>query len=440
MRRKEIISGFSKLSREEKVDALTHNAEKIRSQLDSFRLQNKEQQNLLDEISENTLSNFYLPFGVAPNFAINNHLYHIPMVIEESSVIAAASRSAKFWAEHGGFNARVVSVIKSGQVHFTWKGNKTKLLDLLPELKYELYRSTKELTRNMRQRGGGIQGIKLVDLSEEMDNYYQLHVTFDTMDSMGANFINSCLEQMAKTMTKFFKYYKDLKEEEREFEVIMSILSNYTPDCLVECWVECDIEELDKIQPGMSGKVFAEKFLKAAKIAELDVYRATTHNKGIFNGIDAVALATGNDFRAIEANGHVWASKTGKYKSLTHASISYNKFRYQLTLPLSLGTVGGLTSLHPLAKFGLELLGKPSAKELMMITAAAGLANNFGALRSLVTTGIQQGHMKMHLSNLLNSLKADYEEKKQAIEYFAHKTVSYSEVEAFIKSIRTKLQ
>ena len=256
----------------------------------------------------------------------------------------------------------------------------------------------------------------------------------------GNTFYRYGMEKMAQTMKKFFKHYEGLTKQERNCEVIMSILSNYTPDCLVECSVECSLQELDDIHPGLSGKEFAEKFLKAAKIAELDIYRATTHNKGIFNGIDAVALATGNDFRSIEANGHVWASKSGKYKSLTKASVWRNRFRYTLTLPLSVGTVGGLTSLHPLAKFGLELLGKPSAKELMMITAAAGLANNFGALRSLVTTGIQQGHMKMHLSNLLNALKADYEEKKQALEYFAHKTVSYSEVEAFIKSLRTKLQ
>lgn len=443
MKRKAIISGFSKLSREEKMEKmaeLTGSAEKIKFQLDSFRLQNKEQQDLLDEISENTLSNFYLPFGVAPNFLINNQLYHIPMVIEESSVIAAASRSAKFWADHGGFHARVVSAIKSGQVHFIWQGENSRLMELLPELKFELYRATKELTSNMRQRGGGVQSIQLVNLTKEMDNYYQLHVTFDTVDSMGANFINSCLEKMAHAMKKFFKHYEGLTAKERNCGVIMSILSNYTPDCLVECYVECNIDELDCIHPEISGREFVNKFCQAAKIAELDVYRAATHNKGIFNGIDAVALATGNDFRAIEANGHVWASKSGQYKSLTQASVVGNQFRYLLSIPLSLGTVGGLTSLHPLAKFGLELLGKPSAKELMMITAAAGLANNFGALRSLVTTGIQQGHMKMHLSNLLNTLKADYEEKKQALEYFAHKTVSYSEVETFIKSLRTKLQ
>lgn len=438
MKQYSIISGFSKLSRDEKLAALSKNAEQIKEQLDLFRLKNKEQQNLLDEISENTLSNFYLPLGVAPNFLINENLYHIPMVIEESSVIAAASRSAKFWAEHGGFHAKVISTIKSGQIHFIWKGKKEVFKTLLPELKFELFKNCKALTQNMRKRGGGIQSIQLIDLREEMNDYYQLNVTFDTVDSMGANFINSCLEEMAKTMKKFFLNYPDLDQNDREIDIIMSILSNYTPDCIVSCWIECNLSDLDQMQKGMSGEEFANRFLQAVKIAEIDTFRAATHNKGIFNGIDAVAIATGNDFRAIEANAHVWASKTGKYKSLTHCSIHNHKFKYELKIPLSLGTVGGLTKLHPLAKFSLELLGKPSAKELMMITAAAGLANNFGAIRSLITTGIQQGHMKMHLSNLLNVLKANYQEKKAALEHFAQKTVSYSEVENFIQSLRAR--
>jgi len=239
-------------------------------------------------------------------------------------------------------------------------------------------------------------------------------------------------------MKKFFLNYPDLDQNDREIDIIMSILSNYTPDCIVSCWIECNLSDLDQMQKGMSGEEFANRFLQAAKIAEIDTFRAATHNKGIFNGIDAVAIATGNDFRAIEANAHVWASKTGKYKSSTHCSIYNHKFKYELKIPLSLGTVGGLTKLHPLAKFSLELLGKPSAKELMMITAAAGLANNFGAIRSLITTGIQQGHMKMHLSNLLNVLKANYQEKKAALEHFAQKTVSYSEVENFIQSLRAR--
>jgi len=434
-----IIKGFSKLSRIEKLRYLgeiSGKGEQIEEDLDYFRLNDLEQQNLLDEISENTLSNFFLPFGIAPNFVINQEVYHIPMVTEESSVIAAASRSAKFWAERGGFHARVLSMEKTGQVHFLWKGKSDRLKKAFPELKRELMCATHSLTTNMRRRGGGIHDLSLIDMSHEMENYHQLHVSFETLDAMGANFINSCLELMAKTLETFISNQTEWTDEERDCEIVMSILSNYTPDCLVECWVECDVKDFDGVHEGMSGEVFADKFLKATQIAELDVYRACTHNKGILNGVDAVVLGTGNDFRAVEANAHVWASQTGKYKSLTKASISNNRFRYELKLPLALGTVGGLTKLHPLAKLGLELLGDPSAKVLMMITAAAGLANNFGAIRSLVTTGIQHGHMKMHLSNLLNAFNANKAEKLMAKTRFAETTVSYSEVENFLNSLR----
>lgn len=434
-----IIKGFSKLSRIEKLRYLGEISGKgaqIEADLDYFRLNDLEQQNLLDEISENTLSNFFLPFGISPNFVINDQVYHLPMVTEESSVIAAASRSAKFWASRGGFKAKIVSVEKTGQVHFLWQGKSDRLKKAFPDLKKELMCATHSLTTNMRKRGGGIHNISLIDMSHELDNYHQLHVSFDTLDAMGANFINSCLEMMASTLETFIQSQKDWTDEERECEIIMSILSNYTPDCLVECWIECDIKDLDGVYDGMTGEVFASKFLKATQIAELDVYRACTHNKGIMNGVDAVALATGNDFRAVEANAHVWASQTGKYKSLTKATISNNRFKYELKLPLALGTVGGLTKLHPLAKLGLELLGDPSAKELMMMTAASGLANNFGAIRSLVTTGIQHGHMKMHLSNLLNTFNANKDEKLKAQTRFAKSTVSYSEVENFLNSLR----
>ena len=434
-----IIKGFSKLSRIEKLRYLGEISGKgtqIETDLDYFRLNDLEQQNLLDEISENTLSNFFLPFGISPNFVINNEIYHLPMVTEESSVIAAASCSAKFWASRGGFKAKVVSVEKTGQVHFLWNGKNNRLKQVFPDLKKELLRATHNLTSNMRRRGGGILDLSLIDMSHELENYHQLHVSFDTLDAMGANFINSCLEVMASTLQTFIQNQKDWTEEERQSEIIMSILSNYTPDCLVECWVECDIKDLDDVYDDMTGEVFANKFLKATQIAEFDVYRACTHNKGIMNGIDAVALATGNDFRAVEANAHVWASQTGQYKSLTKADISNGRFKYELKLPLSLGTVGGLTKLHPLAKLGLELLGNPSAKKLMMMTVASGLANNFGAIRSLVTTGIQHGHMKMHLSNVLNAFNANKAEKLMVQTRFAESTVSYSEVENFLNTLR----
>ncbi len=216
----------------------------------------------------------------------------------------------------------------------------------------------------------------------------------------------------------------------------MSILSNYTPNCLVKVWVECDLKELDGVYKDMTGEHFARKFETAVRIAEVDVYRATTHNKGIFNGIDAVAIATGNDFRAIEAAGHAYASKDGKYKSLTKVEIKGTTFRYELNIPVALGTVGGLTSLHPLAKNSLEMLGNPSAEELMKIVACVGMANNFAAIRSLVTKGIQVGHMKMHLFNILNHIETTKEEKEKAVEYFVTHKVSYGAVQTFIENLR----
>jgi hydroxymethylglutaryl-CoA reductase len=254
---------------------------------------------------------------------------------------------------------------------------------------------------------------------------------------MGANFINSCLEEFAAGLKDFLKTSLYFTEDERRVEIIMSILSNYTPNCLIKTWVECELDQLDGIDDELTGEEFAWKFEKAVRIAQIDVHRATTHNKGIFNGIDAVALATGNDFRAIEAGGHTFASKTGKYRSLTDVDIKNNRFKYTLMVPLALGTVGGLTSLHPLVKRSLELLDNPDAKELMKIAAATGLANNFGALKSLVTKGIQKGHMKMHLLNILNKFNADAGEKQKAKKWFEDKKVTVKAVFEFLEKLRS---
>jgi hydroxymethylglutaryl-CoA reductase len=405
-------------------------------ELKEFWHPDKKRQKLFDEFSENTISNFFFPFGVAPNMTINNQNYMVPMVIEESSVIAAASSSAKFWAERGGFKAKIISTEKIGQVHFLWKGKIEKLKAHLPKLKQELLSGTKHITARMDERGGGILDIEIIDLTAELEDYFQLKATFETMNSMGANFINSCLEEFAQILKNYLLHNADFTEEEKECQVIMSILSNYTPNCLVETSVECEIKRLKNADIEMEPKEFAKKFETAVKIAHIDTHRATTHNKGIFNGIDAVALATGNDFRAIEACGHTYAARTGKYKSLTEVSIENNIFRYTLRIPLALGTVGGLTTLHPLAKRSLQLLGNPSAEELMMIMATAGLANNFGAIKSLVTKGIQQGHMKMHLFNILNQYHATEVEKSQAREYFKDEKVSVKKVSDYLASLR----
>jgi len=218
-----------------------------------------------------------------------------------------------------------------------------------------------------------------------------------------------------------------LPEQEKEVEIIMCILSNFTPDCLVHVEVSCPVEELT-VDPGVSPQEFADKFLRAIKIAKVEPYRATTHNKGIMNGIDAVVLATGNDFRAVEACAHSYACKDGQYRSLTHAEVVDGIFRFWIDVPLAVGTVGGITTLHPTVKFCHDLLGNPDAKELMMIIATAGLAQNFGAVRSLVTTGIQKGHMKMHLLNILNQLEATEEEKRLIVKKFITNVVSHKAV------------
>ncbi len=431
--------GFSKLTKEEKINWITTtyfsnpvDAEKLVKQYWNSDLQ---LQKLHDEFIENTLTNFYLPLGVAPNFVINDKIYTVPMAIEESSVVAAASKSAKFWAARGGFKATVLGTEKIGQVHFSYSGSFEKLEAFFKEKKSSFYDDTSSITKNMEKRGGGILAIKLVNKTDKLENYYQLHATFDTKDSMGANFINSCLEQFAKTLEREVASYNGFSESEKQIQIIMCILSNFVPNCVVRAEVSCKVEELNE-DTGINPKEFAEKFVKAVKIAEIEPYRAVTHNKGIMNGVDAVVLATGNDFRAVEAGVHAYASRNGSYSSLSHASVENGVFKFWLDIPLALGTVGGLTSLHPLVKFSLEMLGKPSAEELMKIVAVTGLAQNFAALRSLTTTGIQKGHMKMHIHNILNQFQATKEEKEKVMAHFNETTASHSLVVDYLEMIR----
>ena len=436
------ISGFSKLSKRGKLRWIVENffkdPENVMRELTSYWLLNEDDQKVLDGFSENTISNFYLPFGVAPNFIINDKTYAVPMVIEESSVVAAASSAAKFWMTRGGFKSKVISTKKVGQVHFTWNGDSNKLEEAFEALKKVMCLDASTITKNMEARGGGVQDIQLINYTGVEKDYYQIKVNFETCDSMGANFINSVLESFAESLRKFVALQDDFIGEEKEVTILMSILSNYTPECLVRTWVECPIEALGDFSNDIDAAAFAEKFCTAVRIAHIDQYRATTHNKGIFNGIDAVVLATGNDFRAIEAGGHTFAAREGHYRSLSYCKVENGIFKFWIDIPLAVGTVGGLTKLHPIAKRSLELLGNPSAKELMMIIAATGLAQNFAALRSLVTTGIQQGHMKMHLTNILNHMEATDQEKTTAFEYFEDQVVSYNAVEVFLDAIRGK--
>ena len=439
---KKTVSGFSKLSKTEKIKWVVKNffkdPEAVMREMTSFWHKDEEQQRIIDGFSENTISNFVMPYGVAPNFVINGKEYAVPMVIEESSVVAAASAAAKFWMQRGGFKAEVLSTKKVGQVHFSWGGDADKMVQIFPVLRELLISESADLTANMEKRGGGILDIDLLNLTKTESDYFQIRATFETCDSMGANFINSVLERMGQTLQNFTETHPIFDEDERDISVIMAILSNYTPECIVRVSVNCPVSDLGKFADGMTAETFAEKFRKAVRIARIDPYRATTHNKGIYNGVDAVVLATGNDFRAIEACGHTYAARDGQYRSLSDCTLEDGIFKFWLDLPLAVGTVGGLTKLHPMAKNSLELLGNPNAEELMMIIAATGLAQNFAAVRSLVTTGIQQGHMKMHLLNITNHLAATPAETEQTVSYFEDKTVTFSAVRAYLDDLRTK--
>ncbi len=431
------IKGFSKLSKEAKIEWVVANYldgdEKAVDFFKSYWHTDKASQKLHDEFIENTLTNFYLPFGVAPNFKIDGIDYCIPMAIEESSIVAAASKGANFWLERGGFKTSILATEKIGHVHFIWNGKDSlKLLAFFNSIKDKFYTGTNHITKNMQLRGGGILSIELIDKSTEEPGYYQLKATFDTCDSMGANFINSVLEEFSNILKSEIEMTPLLELNERQIQIVMCILSNYTPNCLVRAEVSAKLEDLN--EDGISGKEFAEKFCRAVRIADIEPYRATTHNKGIMNGIDSVVIATGNDFRAVEACAHTYASRSGQYRSLSKAEIRNGEFHFWMEVPLALGTVGGLTGLHPMVKFALRMLGNPDAHELMKIAAVAGLSQNFSALRSLVTSGIQKGHMKMHLLNILNQLEATEAEKSSIVNYFKDKIVSHSAaVEIFCK-------
>ena len=431
------VSGFSKYSKAEKINWLITNYfngnTQAKTLLESYWNTDAKLQQLHDEFIENTISNFYLPFGIAPNFLINNKWYTLPMTIEESSVVAAASNAAKFWSTRGGFKTKVLSTTKIGHIHFMFEGDQDTLQSYFENLKPQLLEATKPLTKNMEQRGGGLLDLNLIDCSSKMAHYFQLEATFETKDAMGANFINSCLEQIATSFEALSQNSPELHGHEPK--VVMSILSNYVPNCVVRAEVSCTLDELT-LEGHFTGIEFAEKFIQAVRIAEVEPYRAVTHNKGIMNGVDAVVIATGNDFRAVEAGVHAYAAKDGLYTSLSHAKIENEIFTFWMDLPLALGTVGGLTGLHPLVKLALEMLGNPSAAELMEIVAVAGLAQNFAALRSLTTTGIQKGHMKMHLLNILNQLGATTTEKEAMITHFKTNSVSHRAVVEALKNLR----
>ena len=287
--RERIKKGFSKLLKEEKLKLIANyfeNPGEVVNLLKSYWHPDSKQQQLFDEFSENTITNFYIPYGISPNVTINGKDYIVPMVIEESSVVAAASAAAKFWGERGGFHAEVIDVRKVGQVHFGWSGNKETLFTLFPAIEKRLLADTDAMTEKMRKRGGGILGMRLIDYTAQIPDYYQIRVEFGTGDAMGANFINSVLEQFGHSLQDFFAEQNGLSEDLRKVEIIMTILSNNTPDCRVKVWVECPVEQLDGIDEHLSGAEYAKKFKNRhrpchhAQQGHLQRHRRSGHRHG----------------------------------------------------------------------------------------------------------------------------------------------------------------
>ena len=332
------VAGFSKLSKEEKINWIAKeyfsNPQEAVSILKNYWNADEKLQKLHDEFIENTISNFYLPLGVAPNFLINGKYNSIPMAIEESSVVAAASKSAKFWSTRGGFKATVINTEKIGQVHFIFHGDKSKLEVFFTQIKNKFFANTESITKNMQKRGGGILDIVLNDKTNLLPNYFQLHATFDTKDSMGANFINSCLEQFAKTLKEEAQVHDLFSDEEKDIEVVMSILSNYVPNCIVRAEVSCPVEDLvEKHIP--NPKAFAERFVRAdhseAVLTEFRKQLARDRVKTMAGGFSALGLLEMTRKRTRESLAHLLSeacpSCQGRGAVKTARSLCYDILR-----------------------------------------------------------------------------------------------------------------
>jgi hydroxymethylglutaryl-CoA reductase len=334
----------------------------------------------IDRMVENAVGSFSLPLGIATNFVINGKEYLVPMAIEEPSVIAAASHAAKLAKSRGGFKASAESSIMRGQIQVTNLLDIKKAIHVISKSKESLLRTVNSISKN----------VKALDLrtrivENEIDGTKMLatELYVDCKDSMGANTINSMCEMLGPAI-----------EQKTSGKVILKILSNYATERIATSKATFKKEDL-------GGNDIVDRILSAFAFAFSDTYRAVTHNKGIMNGIDSVSIATGQDFRAIEAAAHAYASRDGKYRSLSTFSKSSNgDLVGRIEIPLSVGIVGGISNVHPVAKMALKILGVKSASELACVIASAGLAQNLAAIRALSTEGIQNGHMKLHAKNI----------------------------------------
>jgi len=419
-------NGFSKKSYHERLELLRDQA--LLSPDKQTSLEQDEQVSLAvaDQLSENVVGTFSLPYSIIPEILVNGQDYTVPYVTEEPSVVAAASYASKIIKRAGGFTAQVHQRQMIGQVALYQVANPELAQEKIASKKAELLELANQAYPSIVKRGGGARDLHVEQIKGETD-FLVVYLHVDTQEAMGANMLNTMLEAL-----------KPVLEELSQGQSLMGILSNYATDSLVTASCRIAFRYLSPQKD--QGREVAEKIALASQFAQADPYRATTHNKGIFNGIDAILIATGNDWRAIEAGAHAFASRDGRYQGLSQWTLDKEREELvgEMTLPMPVATKGGSIGLNPRVALSHELLGNPSAKELAQIIVSIGLAQNFAALKALVSTGIQQGHMKLQAKSLALLAGASESEVAPLVEHLiAEKNFNLETAQRYLENLRS---
>lgn len=418
-------NGFSKKSYQERLELLK--AQALLSPEKQVSLEQDEQMSVTvaDQLSENVVGTFSLPYSLVPEVLVNGQEYTVPYVTEEPSVVAAASYASKIIKRAGGFIAQVHERQMIGQVALYQVANPEQAQEKIASKKAELLELANQAYPSIVKRGGGARDLHVEQIKGETD-FLVVYLHVDTQEAMGANMLNTMLEAL-----------KPVLEELSQGQSLMGILSNYATDSLVTASCRIAFRYLSRQKD--QGREIAEKIALASQFAQVDTYRAATHNKGIFNGIDAILIATGNDWRAIEAGAHVFASRDGRYQGLSQWTLDLEREELvgEMTLPMPVATKGGSIGLNPRVALSHELLGNPSAKELAQLIVSIGLAQNFAALKALVSTGIQQGHMKLQAKSLALLAGASESEVAPLVEQLiADKTFNLETAQRYLENLR----
>ncbi|HFI0113523.1 TPA: hydroxymethylglutaryl-CoA reductase, degradative [Streptococcus suis] len=390
------FSGFYKKSRQERIDILHQNKPLSETSLDILHHDTNLPESIAGKMAENHLGTFALPFSVLPELLVDDQVFSVPMVTEEPSVVAAASFGAKIIARSGGFTTTIHNRIMIGQVALFDVPDHSRASQAILDQKATILEIANQAHPSIVKRGGGARDLTV----ESKDEFLIVYLQVDVQEAMGANILNNMLEAI-----------KDDLEKLSQGQALVGILSNYATESLVTA--QCRLAISSLATSFSIAQETAQKIALASKLAQVDPYRAATHNKGIFNGIDAVVIATGNDWRAVEAGAHAYASRNGQYKGLSTWSIDGDHLIGSITLPLPIASVGGSIGLNPKVAVAFDLLNQPKARQLASIIASVGLCQNFAALRALVTSGIQAGHMKLHAKSLALLAGAEEQEVDQ---------------------------